>query len=114
MHRLNENREAPNNWLSKFGGSAWQWDESSEQYYLHLFAKEQADLNWENPQVREEVKKIISLWAEMGVDGFRLDVINLISKQQDFPNDDQGEELAMTNSYYKHLSQYRDVESLIR
>ncbi|HIF9309647.1 TPA: alpha,alpha-phosphotrehalase [Photobacterium damselae] len=83
--------KAPNNWLSKFGGSAWQWDESSEQYYLHLFAKEQADLNWENPQVREEVKKIISFWAEKGVDGFRLDVINLISKQQDFPNDDQGD-----------------------
>ncbi len=83
--------EAPNNWLSKFGGSAWQWDESSEQYYLHLFAKDQADLNWDNPQVREEVKKIISFWAEKGVDGFRLDVINLISKQQDFPNDDQGD-----------------------
>lgn len=81
----------PNNWQSKFGGSAWQYDESSKQYYLHLFAKEQADLNWENPKVRHEVKKVISFWAEKGIDGFRLDVINLISKDQSFPNDDIGD-----------------------
>lgn len=66
-------------------------DEATGQYFLHLFAKEQADLNWENPVVREEVKDVISFWAEKGVDGFRLDVINLISKQQDFPNDDIGD-----------------------
>ncbi|WP_165310570.1 alpha,alpha-phosphotrehalase [Vibrio ziniensis] len=83
--------QAPNNWQSKFGGSAWEYDEKSNQYYLHLFAKEQADLNWENPLVRDEVKEVISFWAEKGVDGFRLDVINLISKQQDFPNDDSGD-----------------------
>ncbi|MBA5763394.1 alpha,alpha-phosphotrehalase [Vibrio sp. 404] len=81
----------PNNWQSKFGGSAWALDEATNQYYLHLFATEQADLNWENPVVREEVEKVISFWAEKGVDGFRLDVINLISKQQDFPNDDIGD-----------------------
>lgn len=84
------NGDVPNNWESKFGGSAWELDGSTNQYYLHLFAKEQADLNWENPQVREEVKAIIEYWAEKGVDGFRLDVINLISKQQDFPSDDVG------------------------
>lgn len=83
--------QAPNNWQSKFGGSAWELDEPTGQYYLHLFAKEQADLNWENPQVRAEVKEIISFWAKKGVDGFRLDVINLISKQQDFPNDECGD-----------------------
>ncbi|NRF63536.1 alpha,alpha-phosphotrehalase [Vibrio coralliilyticus] len=83
--------DVPNNWQSKFGGSAWEMDEQTGQYFLHLFAKEQADLNWENPTVREEVKKVISFWAEKGVDGFRLDVINLISKQQDFPNDDIGD-----------------------
>ena len=66
-------------------------DEATGQYYLHLFAKEQADLNWENPVVREEVKEVISFWADKGVDGFRLDVINLISKQQDFPSDDIGD-----------------------
>ncbi len=83
--------QAPTNWQSKFGGNAWELDEATGQYYLHLFAKEQADLNWENPKVREEVKGIISYWAEKGVDGFRLDVINLISKQQDFPNDEIGD-----------------------
>ncbi|KOO02562.1 alpha,alpha-phosphotrehalase [Vibrio nereis] len=83
--------EAPNNWQSKFGGNAWELDEQTGQYYLHLFAKEQADLNWENPKVRGEVKEVISFWAEKGVDGFRLDVINLISKQQDFPNDEMGD-----------------------
>lgn len=81
----------PNNWQSKFGGSAWELDELTGQYYLHLFAREQADLNWENPLVRAEVKNIIHFWAKKGVDGFRLDVINLISKDQTFPNDDVGD-----------------------
>lgn len=81
----------PNNWQSKFGGSAWELDAATGQYYLHLFAREQADLNWENPAVRAEVKNIIHFWAGKGVDGFRLDVINLISKDQIFPNDDVGD-----------------------
>ena len=83
--------DVPNNWQSKFGGSAWEWDAASGQYYLHLFAREQADLNWENPAVRAEVKKVIHFWAQKGVDGFRLDVINLISKDQSFPNDEIGD-----------------------
>lgn len=81
----------PNNWQSKFGGSAWELDPATGQYYLHLFAREQADLNWENPAVRAEVKNIIHFWAKKGVDGFRLDVINLISKDQAFPSDDSGD-----------------------
>ncbi|EKP0293788.1 alpha,alpha-phosphotrehalase [Aeromonas veronii] len=81
----------PNNWQSKFGGSAWALDSATGQYYLHLFAREQADLNWENPAVRAEVKNIIHFWAKKGVDGFRLDVINLISKDQAFPNDEIGD-----------------------
>ncbi|HHQ4784405.1 TPA: alpha,alpha-phosphotrehalase [Aeromonas veronii] len=81
----------PNNWQSKFGGSAWELDAATGQYYLHLFAREQADLNWENPTVRAEVKNIIHFWAKKGVDGFRLDVINLISKDQTFPNDEIGD-----------------------
>ncbi|MFB2863813.1 alpha,alpha-phosphotrehalase [Aeromonas sp. MdU4] len=81
----------PNNWQSKFGGSAWELDEITGQYYLHLFAREQADLNWENSAVRAEVKNIIHFWAKKGVDGFRLDVINLISKDQAFPNDEIGD-----------------------
>ncbi len=80
----------PNNWRSKFGGNAWRWHAESGQYYLHLFAPEQADLNWENPQVRDELKKVCEFWADRGVDGLRLDVINLISKDRDFPNDIDG------------------------
>ena len=83
--------QLPNNWRSKFGGNAWRWHAESEQYYLHLFAPEQADLNWENPDVRAELKKVCEFWADRGVDGLRLDVINLISKDQDFPNDETGD-----------------------
>ncbi|WP_100012802.1 alpha,alpha-phosphotrehalase [Lentibacillus sediminis] len=81
----------PNNWQSKFGGSAWEYDEASGQYYLHLFDRTQADLNWENPEVREKLYEMMRFWAEKGIDGFRLDVINLISKDQDFPNDTTGD-----------------------
>ena len=83
--------ELPNNWRSKFGGNAWRWHAASEQYYLHLFAPEQADLNWENPAVRSELKKVCEFWADRGVDGLRLDVVNLISKDQDFPDDHEGD-----------------------
>ncbi|WP_047684617.1 MULTISPECIES: alpha,alpha-phosphotrehalase [Xenorhabdus] len=81
----------PNNWKSKFGGNAWQWHPASQQYYLHLFAVEQADLNWEHEPVRTELKKVCEFWADHGVDGLRLDVVNLVSKQQDYPNDEHGD-----------------------
>lgn len=81
----------PNNWRSKFGGNAWRWHAEIGQYYLHLFAPEQADLNWENPEVRAELKKVCEFWADRGVDGLRLDVVNLISKDQNFPNDLDGD-----------------------
>ncbi|HHL2499995.1 TPA: alpha,alpha-phosphotrehalase [Yersinia enterocolitica] len=83
--------DLPNNWRSKFGGNAWQWHAASGQYYLHLFATEQADLNWEHQPVRDELKKVCEFWADIGVDGLRLDVINLVSKQQDFPDDFDGD-----------------------
>lgn len=78
----------PTNWESKFGGNAWQWSEKRGQYYLHLFDVTQADLNWENENVRKKVYEMIKFWLNKGVDGFRLDVINLISKDQRFLNDD--------------------------
>lgn len=81
----------PNNWQSKFGGSAWEYVPHLKKWYLHLFDVSQADLNWENPQVREELKEVIRFWKEMGVKGFRFDVVNLISKVQDFPNDPAGD-----------------------
>ena len=89
--RDGEPETPPNNWRSKFGGSAWHWHAESEQYYLHLFAPEQADLNWENPAVRAELKKVCEFWADRGVDGLRLDVVNLISKDPRYPEDLDGD-----------------------
>jgi trehalose-6-phosphate hydrolase len=83
-----KNGEVPTNWESKFGGSAWEYDENTEQYYLHLFDVTQADLNWENEKVRSALYEMMHFWLKKGVDGFRLDVINLISKDQNFPQDD--------------------------
>ena len=87
------NNQPPTNWNSKFGGSAWEYVEKFDKWYLHLFDKTQADLNWENPEVREEVKNIVRFWIEKGVKGFRFDVINLISKagfEDDFSVDGDG------------------------
>ena len=73
------------NWTSFFGGKAWTYNEERQQYYLHLFAKGQPDLNWDNKDVREDIKAIIKFWLDMGVDGFRCDVINLIAKNNNHP-----------------------------
>ncbi|MBR2949413.1 MAG: alpha-glucosidase [Lachnospiraceae bacterium] len=81
------NGKLPNNWDSLFEGKAWQWDEVRQEYYMHLFAIEQADLNMDNPLVREEVKQILRFWLELGVDGFREDVITFISKKEGLPDD---------------------------
>ena len=81
------NGKLPNNWDSLFEGKAWQWDEVRQEYYMHLFAIEQADLNMDNPLVREEVKNILKFWLDMGVDGFREDVITFISKKEGLPDD---------------------------
>jgi oligo-1,6-glucosidase len=76
----------PTNWGSAFGGSAWEYDEKSGEYYLHLFSRKQPDLNWENPDVREAVYDMMNWWLDRGVDGFRMDVINMISKDTDLPD----------------------------
>ena len=76
----------PNNWGSHFTPSAWEYDEATDEYYLHLFAKEQPDLNWENPKVRREVHKIMRFWLYKGIDGFRMDVINLVKKPEGLPD----------------------------
>lgn len=78
-------RQPPNNWRSYFGGSAWEYDALTNEYYLHLFTKKQPDLKWENPAVREEIYKIIDFWFEKGIDGFRMDVITLVSKRDGYP-----------------------------
>lgn len=81
----------PTNWVSKFGGSAWKYVEDFNEYYLHLFDVTQGDLNWENKEVREEIYKVVNFWIDKGVKGFRLDVINLISKPDVFEDDYEGD-----------------------
>lgn len=91
IFREGEPENPPTNWESKFGGSAWEYVPSLKKWYLHLFDRTQADLNWENPKVREELKNVIRFWKEKGVRGFRFDVVNLISKPEVFENDDRGD-----------------------
>ena len=80
------NGNPPNRWASAFGGPAWEWDQTSGQYYLHLFSRKQPDLNWDNPSVREEVFDMMNWWCEKGIDGFRMDVISMISKPEGLPD----------------------------
>jgi trehalose-6-phosphate hydrolase len=93
-------RDEKNNWQSKFGGSAWKYDEKTGQYFLHLFDETQADLNWENEKLREEVYDMMRFWLEKGVKGFRLDVINLISKDQRFLSDEGTTATSDGRKYY--------------
>lgn len=79
-------RDRPNNWAACFGGSAWEFDPQTGQYYLHLFTREQPDLNWRNPEVRQALFDVFRFWLERGADGFRLDVFNAYYKHPDFPN----------------------------
>lgn len=81
-----DGKKVPNNWTSRFGGSAWEYNEESDEYYLHLFTKKQPDLNWDNPKVRQEVHDIVKYWLDKGCDGFRCDVITYISKREGLPN----------------------------
>jgi alpha-glucosidase len=77
---------APNNWQSVFGGSGWEFEPERGQYYFHMFFKEQPDLNWRNPQVRQAMLDVFRFWLERDVDGFRLDVFNVFFKHADYPN----------------------------
>ncbi len=90
FHDGEENRP-PTNWISKFGGPAWEYVPELKKWYLHLFDVTQADLNWDNPAVRQELKQVISFWKEKGIEGFRFDVVNLISKPEQWENDYEGD-----------------------
>ncbi|QOV19671.1 alpha-glucosidase [Blautia liquoris] len=84
-----EDGSAPNNWGASFGGSAWEYDKNTDMYYLHLFSKKQPDLNWDNPNVRDEVFDMMTWWCEKGIDGFRMDVISMISKTPEMPDGEE-------------------------
>ncbi len=108
--------KAPNNWMSTFPGSAWEYVPERGQYYLHLYAKEQPDLNHDNPLVREEIKKVMRFWLDMGVDGFREDVITEISKAEGLPNGFPLMPASRGMEHYNHgpnihkyLQEYREV-----
>ncbi|UPO89919.1 alpha-glucosidase [Niallia sp. Man26] len=96
--------EEPNNWESIFGGSAWQYDEKTEEYYLHVFSKKQPDLNWENPSVRQELYEMINWWLNKGIDGFRVDAISHIKKVAGFPNMPNPENKRYVPSFDGHMN----------
>jgi alpha-glucosidase len=94
----------PNNWLSVFGGSAWEWDQATQQYYLHSFLKEQPDLNWRNPQVKDAMFAVVRFWLERGVDGFRIDVAHFIMKDPDLR--DNPPNTSHTSQMHRSLGAY--------
>ncbi|OAT81983.1 glucohydrolase [Bacillus sp. MKU004] len=100
----------PNNWESCFSGSAWKYDESTDQYFLHLFSQKQPDLNWENPKLREEVYDMMKFWLDKGIDGFRMDVINFISKVDGLPDAElpEGRKFAPGGDYYMNGPKIHD------
>ena len=104
-------RQPPNNWTSMFEGDAWEYDSRLDEYYLHLFAKKQPDLNMDNPKVRQEVKKILRFWLDLGVDGFREDVITFISKTPGLPS--SYPKLPMANGM-KHFSNLPKVHDYLK
>ena len=109
----------PTNWVSKFGGSAWEYVPHLGKWYLHLFDVTQADLNWDNPKVREELKKVILFWKAKGLNGFRFDVVNLISKPAVFENDYEGDGRRFysdgphVHEYLKELVRDTGIEDMV-
>ena len=103
-----KNSKPPNNWPSFFGGSAWQYDETTDEYYLHLFSRKQPDLNWENPKLRNEVNQLMKFWLDKGVDGLRLDVISAISKRTDFPDTDTPDFNETIRKFYSNGPRLRE------
>lgn len=108
--RPGKDGKEPNNWKSTFSGSAWQYDESTDEYFLHIFSKKQPDLNWENPKLRQEIYEMMTFWLEKGIDGFRMDVINFISKVEglpDAPNPD-GKQYVSGSKYFMNGPKIHD------
>jgi glycosidase len=112
----------PNNWISDFGGSAWEWDEATGQYYLHAFLKEQPDLNWRNPEVRAAMLDVMRFWFDRGVDGFRIDVLWHIIKHAEFPDNptnpdyrpEMGEKLKLIQLHSTHQPEIHDLSADFR
>lgn len=106
-----EDGSAPNNWGACFGGSAWEFDQKRGQYYLHLFSKKQPDLNWDNPKVRSEIFAMMDWWCQKGIDGFRMDVISMISKTKEMPD---GEIRGLYGDYSPYCVHGPNVHSYLK
>ena len=102
--RDGKNGEEPNNWESIFSGSAWEYDENTKQYYMHLFSKKQPDLNWENAEVREALYEMVNWWLDKGIDGFRVDAISHIKKEPGLNDMPHLEGLKYVSSFEKHMN----------
>lgn len=102
-HDATPDGEPPNNWLSVFGGSAWEWDEATGQYYYHAFLKEQPDLNWRNPDVQQAMLNVMRFWLDKGVDGFRVDVMWHMIKDEQLRNNPENPE------YKPHMATYEQL-----
>lgn len=98
--RKGDKNQLPNNWPSFFSGNAWNYNEKTQSHYLHLFSKKQPDLNWENPKVRQEIYDIMHFWFKKGIDGFRMDVVSLISKPPGLPNTESNVFTEIISKYY--------------
>ena len=94
----------PNNWESIFSGSAWEYDEETEQYYMHIFSRKQPDLNWENPEVRDALYEMINWWLDKGIDGFRVDAISHIKKEDGLADMPNPQNLKYVSSFDKHMN----------
>ena len=108
-----KNGAEPNNWESIFSGSAWEWDEGTKQYYLHLFSPKQPDLNWENAEVRKALYDMVNRWIDKGIDGFRIDAISHIKKKPGFPDMPNKE----NNQYvecFPYMSNYEGIDVYLR
>ena len=102
--RKGKDNKEPNNWESIFKGSAWEYDENSKEYYLHLFSKKQPDLNWKNEDMRNEIYKMINWWLDKGIDGFRVDAISHINKEDGLADMDNPDKLKYVPSFDKHMN----------
>lgn len=108
--RPGKDGKEPNNWQSTFSGSAWQYDDHTDEYFLHLFSKKQPDLNWENPKLRQEVYEMMKFWLDKGIDGFRMDVINFISKVDGLPDapNPEGKKYVSGSKYFMNGPKIHD------
>lgn len=119
IFKKGDGQTLPTNWVSKFGGPVWNYVENLGKWYLHLFDPTQADLNWENPEVREELKSIINFWKEKGIKGFRFDVVNLISKPDIYEDDFLGDgrrfytDGKKVHEYLKELVQDTGIQDMV-